>query len=133
MEKFVHSNINKWIFFPEITDKDRFVIKNALYSSNLKENRSHYFNGRWENIYISHDLIPNIEKILFHAGLIGKNIYGKTVIVDIMIKVTIIPNCAKRIQGLLRPIFMNVNESINGPQNSLKVQGKYAMAVSCPD
>ena len=81
MEKFIRSNINKWIFFPEINVKDRFVIKNALYSSNLKENRSHYFNGRWENIYISHDLIPNIEKILFHAGLIGKNIYGKTVIV----------------------------------------------------
>ena len=81
MEKFVHSNINKWIFFPEITDKDRFVIKNTLYSCDLKKNRSHYYNGRWENIYISHDIIPNIEKILFYAGLIGKTIYGETVIV----------------------------------------------------
>tara|TARA_B100001996_G_C18648129_1_gene588268 strand:- start:199 stop:801 length:603 start_codon:yes stop_codon:yes gene_type:complete len=81
MEKFIHSNIKKWIFSPLVTDKERFEIKNAIYNCDLKKNRSHYFNGRWENIYISHDLIPNLEKILFFAGQIGKNIYGKTVVV----------------------------------------------------
>jgi len=81
MEKFIYSNIKKWIFLPGVSDKERFEIKNAIYNSDLKKNRSHYFNGRWENIYLSHNKIPNLEKILFYAGQIGKNIYGKTVIV----------------------------------------------------
>ena len=81
MEEFIPSNVRKWISVPKVSHEKRCIIKNKLYKSDLKKNRSHYFNGRWENIYISHELIPNLKEILIHAGEEGKNILGKPIIV----------------------------------------------------
>ena len=81
MEKLANSNKNKWISFPEISYQERSQIIESLNNADLKNKRSHYFNGRWENIYIPINLIPNLKKVLSQASQMGKKIIKETVIV----------------------------------------------------
>ena len=55
-----------------------FKIIDVLTKSNIKKQYSHRINGRWENQYISIELVPEIKIIFAFACKMGKSLVKKS-------------------------------------------------------
>ena len=58
--------------YPKIPNTFNPKIIDVLIKSNIKKQYSHRINGRWENQYISIDLIPEIKCVVAFACKVGK-------------------------------------------------------------
>ena len=67
--------------YPKIPNTFNPKIIDVLTKSNIKKQYSHRINGRWENQYISIDLVPEIKTIFAFACKVGKSIVKKSLVI----------------------------------------------------
>ena len=67
--------------YPKIPNTFNLKINDVLTKSNIKKQYSHRINGRWENQYISIDLVPEIKIIFAFACKMGKSLVKKSLVV----------------------------------------------------
>ena len=67
--------------YPKIPNTFNLKIIDVLTKSDIKKQHSHMINGRWENQYISIDLVPEIKTIFAFACKVGKSIIKKSLVI----------------------------------------------------
>ena len=68
-------------FYPVIPSLDRIMIVSTVLRYRRLNRRSHFINGRWENLYLDLDCFPGISRVFTAAATAGKKLTGNPLIV----------------------------------------------------
>ena len=68
-------------FYPVIPSLDRIMIVSTVLRYRRLNRRSHFINGRWENLYLDLDCFPGVSRVFTAAATAGKKLTGNPLIV----------------------------------------------------
>lgn len=76
---FLHHNITE--FYPDFSEKFRQKILQKLGHNQSKLERTHHIQGRWENLYLDPNFVPEVKQIFLFAAKVAKNLTKTPVVV----------------------------------------------------